>query len=205
MHVVARIFLVLGLLALSIFFLATLQYGGTSWNEGLLAIVPLSVFVLLSLRWAKHPPARLVKDSPEWFRFRRRAGIGLSVFGMIYFIGVGAGTALYSSSRGDELRHDAVVSKREAREAALREWASAPKWDQGLAAPEPRGISSREYEENARSAERKADDCEKGTQIGWAYCTLAFFPFVGLILALTRKAKPAPSPVYAPGNWAPGT
>lgn len=209
MHIVARILLVVGLLALTTFFLATLQYGGTSWSEGLLAIVPLTLFVLLGLRWAKHPPSRLVKDSPEWFSFRKRAGVGLGIFGIVYFLALGAGTALYSSSQEGSYRSLALEAKREAREAELDEMAAAPAYDPyGYESTTPRptpGVSSRELASRASDYDRKASDCARGVEIGTAYCGVAVFPLLGLLLALLRKPRQStrvtPPPGYGPAAW----
>ncbi|MBL8719042.1 MAG: hypothetical protein JNL79_23865 [Myxococcales bacterium] len=187
MHVLARILLGLGLLVLSVLFLATLEYKGVSWNEGLLGIVPATLFVLVALRWAKHPPKRLGVGSPPWLAFQRRARVRLNVFGIVYFVGLGAGTALYSADQESSYRQSAADSKREARAALLREASVAKSWD---APPAAMGASYRDLDANARESARKADACEQGTRIGVLYCGVALFPLIGLLLALASRRAP---------------
>jgi hypothetical protein len=186
MHVVARVLLVLSTLALLVMFMATLEYRGVSWNEGLLAIVPLTLFHLLTLRWAKHPPKRLGEGSPAWVAYRRRAAIGLSIFGLVLYLGLGGGSAAYSADQESYYRSSITDARAEAR-ALLR-----------LELDGPQLLRLRDVQERAREAERKARDCGQGVQIGAAYCGVALFPLLGLILALVRRPKPTPGALPIP-------
>lgn len=186
MHVVARILFALSTLALSVMFLATLEYRGVSWKEGLLGIVPLTLFHLLTLRWAKHPPKRLGEGSPEWWAYRRRAAIGLSVFGLVFYLGLGAGGAAYSADQADSYRSSLSSAKAEVR-ALLRS-----ELDQASF------THLRDLQNRARESERKADACEEGVRICLAYCGVALFPLIGLLLAVARRRAPQRSAAALP-------
>lgn len=185
MHVVARILFVLATLALLVMFMATLEYRGVSWSEGLLGIVPLTLFHLLTLRWAKHPPKRLGEGSPAWWAYRRRAAIGLSIFGLVLYLALGGGSAAYSADQESSYQSSITDARAEARALLRTELDGAQL------------TRLRDVQDRAREAERKAGACAEGVRIGAAYCVVALFPLIGLLLALLRR-PPQPNPGALP-------
>lgn len=199
MHVVSRVFLVLLAAGISLAFVASLSGRGAAWDESAIAIVPMTVGFLVFWFLARaFPPKKIRGDGHAVSAWKKSAGVLTGILGIVFFAGVGMASGFATMARRDDTLGEASRKREENRRNREEYYRRSRFQDNDPYAP---SMPVPEYRSNDDGSleEGYARDDETGIALSFGFAALALIPFIGLIVAVTRKVVPPQPQQGAPG------